>query len=115
EMCRQQHWGGSRAYQCSSERYWMRETGRLLLTEDPKDDRIYCYSSPASLRNDVKQRIPRRRTARLCRRSDPAVPRNDIKSYAASTSGMLTRCSLRNHTCNSLVRRTSLTTKSFVP
>ena len=33
----------------------------------------------------------------------------------ASTSGMLTRCSLKNQTCNSFVRRISLTTRSLVP
>lgn len=34
---------------------------------------------------------------------------------SAITKGTLTRCSLRNHTCNSLLRSTSLTTRSLVP
>lgn len=32
----------------------------------------------------------------------------------ACTSGILTRCSLMNHTCNSFVRTTSLTSRSLL-
>ena len=39
----------------------------------------------------------------------------DSRIDSASTSGAFTRCSLRNQTCSSFVRSTSLTTRSLVP
>jgi hypothetical protein len=49
------------------------------------------------------------------RRTTITYPAFRTCGSSACTSGASTRCSLRNHTCNSFARSTSLTTRSFVP
>src|SRR5262249_60470133 len=83
-----------------------------LYTDLPHDPIRWHDTGNAKL---ARERLPAQgstQEVRTTRRPPSAEP---LWGQSSRTSGTSTRCSERNQTCNSFVRITSLTSRSFVP